>query len=160
MTDDILPRLIIPAAQRDALRALAEAAYPEEFCALLIGRDETADCCRVTRIVSAANVHPEPRTGFEVDPRVLIATLRDLREAEGAGQGNRERLLGNAHSHPDGPARPSTRDLASAFESRQFWVVMAIRSGCWSATAGFQAVTSDDGQMAFRPAVIEEDGEG
>jgi proteasome lid subunit RPN8/RPN11 len=146
------PRLILSAAQRDELRAGAEAVYPNEFCALLLGIDEAPGRCRATRVVPAANIHPAPRTGFELDPKVLIGVLRDLREAEKAGRGGGERLLGHVHSHPDGPAEPSARDLALAHEPGLFWLVMAVPDGKSGTIGGFQAVQDEAGRPRFIPA--------
>ncbi len=154
MTDDLPPRLIISAAQRDVLRERAEAAYPNEFCALLVGRDDDGGVCRVTRVVPAPNVHPEPRTGFEVDPRVLIETLRQLRQAEQSGEGTGERLVGHVHSHPDGPAVLSDRDRTQAFDPGQFWIVMAVHAGRLQATAGFQVIEGGASSIIFRTVPI------
>jgi proteasome lid subunit RPN8/RPN11 len=150
------PRLVLAAEQRAALRAAAESAYPDEFCALLIGTAATAsDPARVTRIVLADNVAPEPHRGFELDPRVLIAVLRALREAERTGQGGGERLLGHVHSHPDAPARPSATDRALAHEPGLFWLILAVHQGKAGELNGFQAVTGTDGQGDFVGAVLE-----
>jgi proteasome lid subunit RPN8/RPN11 len=47
-------------------------------------------------------------TAYEMDPAQLINTLRDLRES---GQ----ELVAIYHSHPFGPARPSTTDVQRAY---------------------------------------------
>lgn len=149
MTDGAAPRLVLSAAQRTDLCAAAEAAYPNEYCALLIGVDDSPRACRVTRIVPAANVHPEPQRNFELDPRVLIAVHRALREAERAGQRTGERLLGHVHSHPDGVAQPSDRDAALAYEPTLLWLVIAVRAGKAEAVGGFCAKERSSGPPGF-----------
>ena len=150
------PRLVLTADQRAALYATAESAYPNEFCALLIGTAGSAsDPARVTRIVPADNVAPEPRRGFELDPRVLIKVLRELREAERAGRGAGERLLGHVHSHPDAPARPSAADRALAHEPGLFWLILAVEQGKAGELDAFQAVTAADGQGGFVGVVLD-----
>ncbi|HEY1720674.1 MAG TPA: M67 family metallopeptidase [Magnetospirillaceae bacterium] len=148
------PRLILSAADRNTLRAGAEAAYPNEYCSLLVGVDEGPASYRVARIVPAANVHPQPRTNFELDPRVLIATLRELRETGRAGQGEGERLLGHAHSHPNGAAQPSAQDAALAHEAGLFWLVMAVRDGTAEDMNAFRAIIGERDSATFEAVSI------
>lgn len=90
----------------------AAAAPDREICGLLFG---TAD--RIDRAEAAANVADRPQDTFEIDPRALFAALR----AERAGG---ERLIGHYHSHPNGSAIPSPRDLAAA-EPGKLWLILA-----------------------------------
>jgi proteasome lid subunit RPN8/RPN11 len=140
------------------LRAAAAAAYPKEFCALLIGNERAASAggnvarvAELTRIVAAANLDPVPERGFELDPVVLVRELRALREAERKGQGYGERLLGHAHSHPDSPAAPSARDLAQVNESGQIWLIVPVPGGRSGSPRAFEAILDDSGQPMFRP---------
>ena len=57
----------------------ARAAAPEECCGLIVGTRDPAP--RALRLVPAANVHPEPRRFFEIDPKVQFDTLRQTRES-------------------------------------------------------------------------------
>ncbi len=149
------PRLAMAADHRATLRAAAEAAYPNEFCALLIGVPASgSQPARVTRVVLADNVASDPRRGFELDPRVLIGVLRALREGEG-GRAAGERLLGHVHSHPDAPARPSARDRAMAHEPGLFWLILAVEHGKARDLNAFLAVEDRDGAAGFIDARIE-----
>lgn len=106
-------------------------ASPEaEICGLLLG----ADGC-VTEVRPCANVAPDPRDSFEIDPTALIAAWRAAR-AGGAGP------IGNYHSHPNGSTTPSTRDAAMA-EPGSFWIIVAGgEAACWRAgLSGFEPVT-------------------
>ncbi|WP_428248868.1 Mov34/MPN/PAD-1 family protein [Ferrovibrio sp.] len=119
----------LPRALADQLLALAEAAYPDEACALLVGQGEC-----ITRIVPAENVAPDPRRHFEVDPATQIRLRRALREAAGPEHPPeeklpRERLLGHWHSHPDGRAEPSATDAASAYEPDLLWLISSVTAG-------------------------------
>jgi len=93
---------------------------PEECCGLLVGTLDPAP--RVLRLVPAANVHPEPRRFFEIDPRTHFDTLRTLRQSG-------EVLIGHYHSHPAGPARPSPRDLAAVTDAELVWLVIDPLAG-------------------------------
>jgi proteasome lid subunit RPN8/RPN11 len=111
---------------------------PEECCGLLIGTREPAP--RITRLVPAPNVHPEPRRFFEIDPKVQIDTLRGLRQS-----GDGEALLGHYHSHPAGPARPSPRDLAAANDPFLAWLVIDPLEG---EVAAFLPLAGENGVIA------------
>lgn len=158
MTAGRAPRLEIAPDILAAIRLAATQAYPNEGCGLLIGVEEPAHddgakgatVLRVTRLVLAANLAPEPRTGFELDPAVLIAVLRELREAERTGNGSGERLLGHMHSHPDAPAQPSARDLAMAYEPGQVWLIVPVKEGRAGAPHAFQAVADGADATKFR----------
>ncbi|MEL3889587.1 M67 family metallopeptidase [Ferrovibrio sp. MS7] len=111
--------ITLPRALADQLLALAEAAYPHEACALLVGEGEA-----ITRIVPAENVAPDPRRHFEIDPATQIRLRRALREAAGP-----EALLGHWHSHPDGRAEPSATDAAAAYEPDLVWLISSVTAG-------------------------------
>jgi len=111
--------LAIAAADLQAIRAAAEAAYPDECCGLLMGRNGP-DAWMVEELIACANVAIEPARRFEVDPKALIAAHRAAREA------GRE-LIGPYHSHPDGRARPSDHDRARAAEAGaegEVWLIV------------------------------------
>lgn len=102
------------AVSKSALEELFEAASAtphREICGLLFGSFD-----RITRAQPADNVAERPGDTFEIDPRALFAALR----AERAGD---ERLIGHYHSHPNGLAEPSPRDLAAA-EPGKLWLIL------------------------------------
>jgi proteasome lid subunit RPN8/RPN11 len=95
----------------DGLLATAEAAPCRETCGLLFG---SAD--RIYRAQPVENVAFRAEDTFEIDPRALFAALR----AERAGG---DKLIGHYHSHPNGSAEPSPRDLAAA-EVGKLWLIL------------------------------------
>jgi proteasome lid subunit RPN8/RPN11 len=111
----------------DTLSALlaAEAASPDrEICGLLFGTET-----HITRADGAANVAPDPKRTFEIDPRALFAALRAMRHGG-------DRLIGHYHSHPGGRPIPSATDLAAA-EPGKMWLILASDSArLWFAEPG------------------------
>lgn len=95
-----------------ALESAARAAHPQEACGLLLG---SGDCIRSAR--PAANVHPEPRIRFEIDPQALIDAHRAMRNGGPL-------LMGYYHSHPIGSARPSATDRALAARDGMVWAII------------------------------------
>ena len=115
--------IALSSAQLDHIRTLAERAYPEECCGLLIGHDRPGGCVAVIRIVESANVRRDrARDRFEIDPQIRIAVERELRDGP-------ERVVGHYHSHPDHPALPSATDLEMAFEPSLIWLIVGVTAG-------------------------------
>jgi proteasome lid subunit RPN8/RPN11 len=95
-------------------RILAEAAraLPCEACGILLGHDRL-----IERAVPAANVHPTPRTHFEIDPQALV-------DAHRAARRGGPDVLGYYHSHPGGPAEPSATDRTMAAGDGRVWAIV------------------------------------
>ena len=96
-----------------AIRAAAGAAHPHEACGLLLGEG-----ARITEFRETANVHPNPQTHFEIEPQALIAAHRSARDGG-------DQVLGYFHSHPRGPAEPSSTDQAAAARDGRIWAITA-----------------------------------
>lgn len=111
----------------EAMRSHAERAAPDEACGILLGRDG-----RVEHAQPAANVHPTPRTHFEIDPQALI-------DAHRAARAGGPQVLGYYHSHPVGPAEPSAVDQAMAAGDGSVWAIVGSDDvRCWrDDAAGF-----------------------
>jgi proteasome lid subunit RPN8/RPN11 len=99
------------------LRRVLACAEPEEGCALLLGHrgsgadpggSRQAGCWQVRRIWPCLNSWPERaerRVRFALDPREQLLAQKWARQ-RGLS------VLGAAHSHPRGPAVPSSTDWA------------------------------------------------
>ena len=114
--------LVLPKDLRRRIEAEGSAAYPNECCGILIGRD--VDGRRlVERLEPGQNVFQaeERYHRFSIDPR---AQLRAERQAEAEGKV----VLGFYHSHPDHPARPSEYDREHAWPFYSY-VIVAVEKG-------------------------------
>jgi proteasome lid subunit RPN8/RPN11 len=103
--------LRVAAGLLDTLVRTAAGMPDREICGLLFGADD-----RIEYAQPAENIADHPQDTFEIDPRALFAALR----AERAGG---PRLIGHYHSHPNGRAEPSPRDLAAA-EPGKYWLII------------------------------------
>lgn len=142
--------ILLARAHLKAMADLAEAAYPDEACGLLVGRRGPGDLREVTRLAPSGNVAPDTRRRFEVDPGLRIGLERELR-------GGAEAVIGVWHSHPDGPAEPSAADLAAVYEPELVWLITSVADGQATRTQGFAVRDRRDG---FRPlAIVEPDAQ-
>ncbi|WP_421837012.1 Mov34/MPN/PAD-1 family protein [Novosphingobium sp.] len=121
---------LTPQAHAAILAAAAQAA-PREACGLLLGFGNHIETAQ-----AAANVHPEPARHFEIDPAALIA-------AHKAARAGGPELVGYFHSHPNGLARPSATDAASASGDGRIWAIAAAGAvSLWrDAPSGFEALS-------------------
>jgi len=125
-----LPITLSATAQAAIIEA-AQLAHPHEACGLLLGIATHIETAQVT-----ANVHPEPLRHFEIDPAALIA-------AHKAARAGGPQLIGYFHSHPNGLARPSATDAASASGDGRIWAIAAAGAvSLWrDAPSGFEPLS-------------------
>ena len=97
--------LRLPAVVRAAIARHARHEAPSECCGFLLG---TAG--RTIYALPATNTSATPRTRYRVDPREYIALRRILRKVTPPLT-----IVGVYHSHPRGPAGPSSSDVSEAY---------------------------------------------
>ena len=121
---------ITPDAHAVILAAAAEC-EPHEACGLLLGTGS-----HIHTALPAANVHLDPAHHFEIDPAALIA-------AHKAARSGRPQIVGYFHSHPNGLARPSATDAASAAHDGRIWAIAAAGAvSLWcDAPSGFEPLS-------------------
>lgn len=95
----------------DIILLEAEQTRDREVCGLLIGQTGFIEAA-----VPMANVAPDSRRMFEIDPAMLLSEHRRARVAG-------HRVLGHYHSHPGGKPVPSLRDAANAHQDGALWVI-------------------------------------
>lgn len=111
----------------DDLKALehhAKAELPDEACALLLGnRMLDGQSPEITMVRIGDNVSTgDPRTSFEIDPKVLFEAQREARN------GGPE-IIGIWHSHPVGEPAPSAVDQARSIERNWVWLITGFDHG-------------------------------
>ena len=97
--------------------AYAEKQAPIEACGLLGGRIE-GDVKIIKKVFYLTNTDHSPEH-FSLAPQEQFAVVRELR-AEGWV------LLGNWHSHPASPSRPSEEDKRLAFDPRASYLILSL----------------------------------
>lgn len=95
----------------------AKRGLPNEACGLLAG-DARGDVKTVRRIYPLSNPDASPEH-FSVDPREQLAAVRDMRACG-------LKPLGNFHSHPNTPARPSPEDIRLARDPQAVYLILSL----------------------------------
>src|SRR5215212_5127057 len=116
---DVAMLLTISRALLDEIGAHAAETPEREVCGLLLGTD-----ARVERVMRCANVAPDARRHFEVDPAALLAAHR-------AARGGGPRPIGHYHSHPSAEPIPSAYDAAMADPGSYWIIVTGTDIRCW-----------------------------
>lgn len=98
--------------------AHARKCAPKEACGLL-GGIETEDGTReIRKVFLLTNLDDSPEH-FTLDPKEQLRAVKDMR-ALGIAP------LGNWHSHPASPARPSEEDKRLAYDPRATYLILSL----------------------------------
>lgn len=90
---------------------------PEEACGLLAGSEDESGRL-VTKIYYLNNIdHAEDH--FSMDPKEQLEAIKDMR-ARGF------KPLGNWHSHPESPSRPSDEDIKLAYDPKASYMILSL----------------------------------
>ena len=102
---------VIPVSMRRAVD------LPEEACGLIAG--EKSDTERVIKKVYYLTNIDHTNEHFSLDPKEQLAAIKDIRQKKGV-------LLGNFHSHPESPSRPSQEDIRLAYDPKMNYLILSL----------------------------------
>ncbi|MHB9093583.1 MAG: M67 family metallopeptidase [Eubacteriales bacterium] len=110
--------LNISRALVDRIIRQAQEHLPIECCGVLAGT-VGSDVTEITEIYPMTNVDHSPEH-FSLDPREQFEVYYAIREKE-------LKLLGNYHSHPVTPARPSQEDIRLARDPEAIYLIVSLQ---------------------------------
>jgi len=90
---------------------------PLEACGLIAGRIENGDKYIEKVYILTNTDHSEEH--FSLDPKEQLSAVKDMRT-------NGLVPLGNWHSHPASPSRPSEEDKRLAFDSKASYLILSL----------------------------------
>lgn len=90
---------------------------PNEACGLIGGTIE-GDVKTIKKVYLLTNIDAS-REHFSMDPKEQLQAVKDLRA-------NGYTLLGNFHSHPESPSRPSEEDKRLAYDSTASYMILSL----------------------------------
>ena len=101
----------------DEIVNYAKEHLPEEACGLIAGTKDGNDKS-IKKVYCLTNID-HSNEHFSLDPKEQLAAVKDMR-ANGLVP------LGNWHSHPSSPSRPSVEDIRLAFDSKASYLILSL----------------------------------
>lgn len=102
----------------DKMYEHARSVCPEEACGLIAGED-LEDGTRVIGKIYILTNTDHTNEHFTIDPKEQLSAIKDIRA-------NGLKPLGNWHSHPESPSRPSEEDKRLANDSRASYLILSL----------------------------------
>lgn len=101
----------------DEMVKYAKEHLPEEACGLVAG-SEDKNGRLISKVYYLTNVdHAEDH--FTMDPKEQLGAIKDMRA-------NGLTPLGNWHSHPESPSRPSKEDISLAYDPKASYMILSL----------------------------------
>lgn len=101
----------------DIIVAYAEKELPNEACGLIAGTINGTDK-EIKKVYLLTNTD-HSNEHFSLDPKEQLEAVKDMR-ANGLSP------LGNWHSHPETPSRPSEEDKRLAYDSKASYMILSL----------------------------------
>ncbi len=111
-------KLVLRQEDYDSILQHCVQGFPNEACGLLAGTME-GTVKTVTKVYLLKNID-ESREHFSMDPKEQLAAIKDARK-------NGAVLLGNFHSHPETPSRPSEEDKKLAYDPSLEYLILSLQ---------------------------------
>lgn len=122
----------------------AEKNLPDEACGLIAGRLE-GDTKHVLKVYFLTNID-HSNEHFSLDPKEQLRAVKDMRA-------NGLIPLGNWHSHPESPSRPSEEDKRLAYDSSASYMILSLMNRDEPVLNSFHV---EGGEVTRENLVIEE----
>ncbi len=101
----------------DEIVEYARKHLPEEACGLIAG-SEDENGKKVEKVYYLTNIdHAENH--FTMDPKEQLEAVKDMRA-------NGYKPLGNWHSHPESPSRPSEEDIRLSYDKNASYFILSL----------------------------------
>lgn len=115
----------------ESMLAHAKEGLPNEACGLLGGIIHQE--LKVVKEVYLLRNVDESREHFSMDPKEQLLALKDMRSKGYV-------LLGNFHSHPETPSRPSEEDKRLAFDPAISYLILSLQEPLHPVLKAFRIV--------------------
>jgi proteasome lid subunit RPN8/RPN11 len=123
----------------EAIIAAGQDGYPLEVCGFLAGQHG-----HITHHYPIHNIRQSP-TAFEMEPKQQVEAMLAI-EAQGW------QLLAIYHSHPNGPAIPSTSDIAQAYYPELIQFILSLKERAQPSLRAFTIVEKQVDEIPFSVA--------
>ncbi|MBQ8666777.1 MAG: M67 family metallopeptidase [Lachnospiraceae bacterium] len=142
-------KITIKKSDYDKIYEHALGERPNEACGLIAGydRDGTRHIQKVYLLTNVDHTNEH----FSIDPKEHLAAVKDMRA-------NSLAPLGNWHSHPESPSRPSEEDKRLANDSSASYLILSLEKEGEPVLNAFH-IEGKEGEREVRKEelIIEED---
>lgn len=104
-------------ADYEKILAHAEKELPNEACGLIAGTSDGND--KIIHKVYLLTNTDHSNEHFSLDPKEQLSAVKDMRA-------NGWIPLGNWHSHPESPSRPSEEDKRLAYDNKASYIILSL----------------------------------
>ncbi len=104
-------------ADYNKIVAHAVSELPDEACGLIAGTVD-GENKEIKKVYLLSNID-HSNEHFSLDPKEQLAAVKDMRQ-------NGFVPLGNWHSHPESPSRPSDEDKRLAYDSKASYMILSL----------------------------------
>ncbi|MBP5528668.1 MAG: M67 family metallopeptidase [Lachnospiraceae bacterium] len=111
-------RIEIKKSDYDKIYEHALKERPDEACGLIAGEDND-DGTRVIKKVYLLTNIDHTNEHFSIDPKEHLSAIKDMRAED-------LKPLGNWHSHPESPSRPSEEDKRLANDRAASYLILSL----------------------------------
>ena len=134
----------------DKMYEYALSERPNEACGLVAGNDDEDGTRHIEKVYLLTNID-HTNEHFSIDPKEQLASIKDMRA-------NGLKPLGNWHSHPESPSRPSEEDKRLANDSKASYLILSLMEEGNPVLNAFH-VETQDGEKTGRKEelIIKED---
>lgn len=102
----------------DKMYEHAMAQRPDEACGLIAGADREDGVREIKKVYLLTNTD-HTNEHFSIDPKEQLQAVKDMRSIG-------LKPLGNWHSHPESPSRPSDEDIRLSYDSKASYLIISL----------------------------------
>ena len=111
-------KITITRQEYDRMLQHALTERPDEACGLIAGVDREDGVREIQHVYLLTNTD-HSNEHFTLDPKEQLAAVKDMRT-------NGWKPLGNWHSHPESPSRPSEEDKRLAYDPKASYLILSL----------------------------------
>ena len=119
---------------------------PNEACGLIAGIENEDGSRDIKKVYLLTNID-HTNEHFSIDPKEQLQSIKDMRA-------NGLKPLGNWHSHPESPSRPSEEDKRLANDSKASYLILSLMEEGKPVLNSFHIENSDGEKTVPQEALI------
>ena len=139
-------RITIKQSDFDKILEYALSQRPDEACGLIAGKEAEDGSRSIEKVYLLTNTD-HTNEHFTIDPKEQLSAIKDMRA-------NGLKPLGNWHSHPESPSRPSEEDKRLANDSRASHLILSLMDEKNPLLNAFHIENTDTGKTVRKEELI------